>query len=130
MNRNEILKCAICGMTVEVLTAGSDRAPICCGQPMTAMAEQTAEYKFEKHVPYPEALPGVGFRVVVGKEAAHPMTEAHYIEWIEVQDGDNVIRKYLAPGEAPRADFAMPLRPGLVIREFCNLHGLWKYVVE
>lgn len=130
MNRNEILKCAICGLTVEVLTAGSDNAPICCGEPMKAMPEQTAEFKFEKHVPYPEALPGQGFRVVVGKEAEHPMTEVHRVEWIEVQDGDCVIRKYLAPGDPPRADFAIPLRPGLVIREFCNLHGLWKYEVK
>ena len=130
MKRNDILKCAICGLTVDVLTAGSDKAPICCGEPMTVMPEQTAEYKFEKHVPYPEVISDQKFRVLVGKETEHPMTEGHHIEWIQVQDGNCVIRKYLAPGEVPRCDFAMPLRPGLVIREFCNLHGLWKYEVR
>ena len=91
-------------MTVEVLKAGSDMAPICCGQPMTVMPEQTAEYKFEKHVPFPEVLPDMGFRVLVGKETDHPMTEDHHIEWIEVEDENCVVRKYLAPGEQIIAD--------------------------
>lgn len=130
MNRREILRCAICGLTAEVIDAGSGNPPLCCGEEMTVMQEQTAEYKFEKHVPYPETLPGKGIRVVVGKEVEHPMTEAHYIEWIEVQDGDCTIRKYLKPGDVPRADFPIALRPGLVIREYCNLHGLWKFEVK
>ncbi len=130
MNRNDILKCAVCGLTAEVLNPGSGGAPVCCGETMAVMPEQTAEYKFEKHVPYPEAVPDRGIRVLVGKEAAHPMTEAHHIEWIEVQDGNDTVRKYLAPGAAPEMEFAVPLRPGLVIREFCNLHGLWKYEVK
>lgn len=130
MNRKEILKCAVCGLTVEVLNPGGGNAPVCCGQPMTMMPEQTAEYKLEKHVPYPALLPDGGVRVSVGKEMAHPMTEAHHIEWIEVLDGDCVVRKYLNPGDAPQKDFAIQLRPGMVIREFCNLHGLWKYEVK
>lgn len=130
MNRNEILKCSVCGMTVEVLDIGSGKPPICCGEPMKTMSEQTAEFKFEKHVPFPEALPEGRMSVSVGKEAAHPMTEEHHIEWIEVQDGDCIVRKYLKPGGVPKAEFAIPLHKGLVIREFCNLHGLWIYIVR
>lgn len=129
MKKNDIIKCAICKLTAEVLEIGNGNPPICCGEPMNVMPEQTAEFKFEKHVPYPEELPGGRIRVVVGKDAAHPMTEAHHIEWIEVRDGKKVIRHYLDPTDAPEAEFDIPFRKGLIIREFCNLHGLWKYEI-
>ncbi|MCQ2380411.1 MAG: hypothetical protein MJ025_05790 [Victivallaceae bacterium] len=130
MKRNDILKCAICGLTAEVLDIGGGNPPICCDKPMQPMPEQTAEFKFEKHVPYPEELPGGRTRVVVGKDAAHPMLEAHHIEWIEVRDGADVFRRYLASGDAPEAEFPIQFKKGLVIREFCNMHGLWVYEVK
>ena len=93
------------------------------------MEPQTAEFKYEKHVPYPEAK-GDGMKVSVGKEMAHPMTEAHHIAWIEVINGAYVNRKYLKPGEAPEAEFFVPLQKGMIVREYCNIHGLWEFVVE
>ncbi len=96
---------------------------------MKRMQPQTAEYKFEKHVPYPEAMDG-GTRVLVGKETAHPMTEEHYIVWIEIINGPYVNRRYLKPGEKPMAEFHVPLQKGMIVREYCNIHGLWEYVVE
>ena len=71
-----------------------------------------------------------GMRVVVGRDTPHPMTDQHHIEWIEVINGPYVNRRYLKPGEEPRADFHVPLQKGMVIREFCNIHGLWEYTVE
>ena len=127
MERLEIYKCEVCGLVIEV-TTGSPSTPICCGKTMTRMAPQTAEYKFEKHVPYPEAIDG-GTHVSVGKEAAHPMTEEHHIAWIEIINGPYVNRKYLKPGEKPEADFHVPLQKGMVVREYCNIHGLWEYTV-
>ena len=75
MEKHEIYKCDECKQVVEV-TVGGDKPIFCCGKEMQKLIPQTAEYKLEKHVPYPEATPN-GMRVLVGKEMAHPMTEAH-----------------------------------------------------
>ena len=128
MNRLEIYKCDECGLVVEV-TTGCNCSTVCCGKEMKLMSPQTAEFKFEKHVPYPEARDN-GMHVSVGKEMPHPMTEEHHIEWIEVINGPYVNRKYLKPGEKPEADFYVPLQKGMVVREYCNIHGLWEYTVE
>jgi len=128
MNKLEIYKCNECGLVVEVIK-GCDCMPACCGKNMLLMPPQTAEFKFEKHVPYPESIEG-GTKVSVGKEAAHPMTEEHHIEWIEIVNGPYVNRMYLKPGEKPEALFYVPLKKGMVIREYCNIHGLWEYKVE
>ena len=128
MNRLEIYKCDECGLVVEV-TTGCNCSTVCCGKEMKLMSPQTAEFKFEKHVPYPEVRDN-GMHVAVGKEMAHPMTEEHHIEWIEVINGPYVNRKYLKPGEKPEADFYVPLQKGMVVREYCNIHGLWEYTVE
>ena len=128
MKRSEIWKCPDCGLTFEVTAVGNCTVS-CCGREMMRMEAQTADVSREKHVPYPEPV-GSGMRVTVGKEMLHPMTEPHHIEWIEVINGPYVNRRYLRPGEEPRADFYVPLQKGMRIREFCNLHGLWEFAVE
>ena len=54
------------------------------------------------------------------------MEPDHYIEWIEVINGAYVNRYQLKPGEPPQAAFYVPMQPGLVVRAYCNKHGLWK----
>ena len=128
MKRFDVYKCEECGAVVDAANE-CNCAPSCCGKEMKLLAPQTAEFKFEKHVPYPEAIDG-GTRVSVGKEMAHPMTDAHYIVWIEIINGPYVNRKYLKPGEEPKAEFFVKLQKGMIVREYCNIHGLWEYVVE
>ena len=101
----EIYKCEVCGNIVEVLHAGAGEL-VCCGQPMKNMVAGTTDGAAEKHVPVIEKVEG-GYKVKVGS-VAHPMTEAHYIEWIELicNKCGKVQRKYLKPGEAPEAVFA------------------------
>ena len=124
--RSSIFKCAKCHSVIEVLNGDgcTDEAFSCCGTPMTPMQEKTADSATEKHVPVPTALPSGDTKVVVGS-TPHPMTPEHYIEWIEIIDGDHVERRYLKPGEAPEALFQQKVKAGVVIREYCNLHGLW-----
>ncbi len=124
-DRMQVYKCEICGNIVEVLHAGKG-VLVCCNQPMKLMAENTVDASVEKHVPVVEKS-AEGLTVKVGS-VSHPMEEKHYIEWIEVsvdsQDG-MVERKYLAPGQDPKASFAA--KAGAVtVREYCTLHGLWK----
>lgn len=124
MTKNlQVYKCEICGNTVEMVH-GAAGEMVCCGKPMTFIEEKTADWKNEKHVPI-FADSTTGIKVIVGS-TPHPMTEEHYIEWIEVLNGDYVNRKHLKPGDKAEAEFYVPKQSGLVLRSYCNIHGLWK----
>jgi superoxide reductase len=107
---------------VEVIHASSGEL-VCCGQPMTLLTENTTDAATEKHVPVIEKT-GDGFKVTVGS-VAHPMQDDHYIEWIELIDGNKAYRAFLNPGDTPEAFFSIKADK-VSAREFCNLHGLWK----
>jgi superoxide reductase len=118
----QIYKCEVCGNIVEMLHAGAGQL-VCCGQPMKLFQENTVDASKEKHVPVIEKT-ATGIKVTVGS-VLHPMEPAHYIEWIEVIADGKAYRKFLNPGEAPVAEFELKAN-GVVAREYCNLHGLWK----
>ena len=44
---------------------------------------------------------------------------------VEIIDGDTSCRQFLRPGQAPEATFQTQ-KEGIVAREYCNVHGLWK----
>ncbi len=121
---NEIYKCAVCGNIVEVVHAGAGEL-VCCGEPMKLQVPGTTDGAAEKHVPVIEKIEG-GYRVKVGS-VAHPMIDAHYIEWVELicEKCGKVQRKYLKPGDAPEAKFESK-SDKVLAREYCNLHGLWQ----
>ncbi len=119
---NEIYKCKDCGLMVEVVNA-ADCAPECCGKPMQLLKENTTDGAKEKHVPVIEKTTD-GYRVKVGS-VDHPMTEAHYIQWIELVTENGVLRQHLTPQDQPVAEFKTDAKE-VYAREFCNLHGLWK----
>lgn len=120
--RNEIYKCEKCGNMVEVVNEAAGELT-CCGAPMTLLKENTVDAATEKHVPVIEKIEG-GYRVTVG-EVEHPMTEEHYIQWIELITPTEVLRKYLTPSDKPVAEFKT-CEKEVCAREYCNLHGLWK----
>ena len=120
--RNEVYKCGVCGNMVEVVHAAQGEL-VCCGQPMTLQSENSTDAATEKHVPVVEKIDG-GYKVTVGS-VPHPMEDQHFIEWIELMAGDNVMRAYLSPGKAPEAVFTTTA-DAVTAREYCNLHGLWK----
>jgi superoxide reductase len=111
-------------MVIEVLDAGSGVIPQHCNEEMKILVAGSTDGAKEKHVPVLESQ-GSGVFVKVG-EIDHPMEEKHYIEWIEVDNGSYVNRYFLKPGEKPQVSFYVPNQPGLVVREYCNVHGLWK----
>jgi superoxide reductase len=119
----QVFKCPICGNIVEVLHVGSGEL-VCCGEPMILLTENTVDASKEKHVPVISQTAD-GVTVKVGS-VPHPMEEKHYIEWIEVIDGETVLRRFLAPGQAPEAVFCLKTSGVAAAREYCNLHGLWK----
>jgi len=118
----QVFKCGRCGNMVEMVNFGGGSL-VCCGEPMSAVTENTTEAATEKHIPVIEKIDG-GYKVVVGS-VAHPMEDKHYIEWIElIADGAQVYRKNLKSGEAPEAVFKVDAA-SVKARAYCNLHGLW-----
>ncbi len=120
---SEVYKCESCGAIVEVLAGGAG-VLVCCGEDMKNMKENTVDASKEKHIPVAEKS-AVGTKVKVGS-VPHPMEPDHYIEWVEVVNGEWVNFKAMKPGEKPEADFYVPMSPKLVVRAYCNKHGLWR----
>lgn len=118
----QVYKCEVCGNMVEVIH-NSGGTLVCCGQNMTLVTENTQDAAVEKHIPVVEKTEN-GVLVKIGA-VPHPMLDSHYIEWIEVQTENKVYRTYLKPGQKPEAEF-MIAEEITVVREYCNVHGLWK----
>jgi superoxide reductase len=105
----------------------------CCGEKLEPMLPNTVDAAHEKHLPVVTRTEK-GLHVKVGS-TDHPMQEAHHIVWIELVAGNTVIRKYLKPGDNPEADFPMCENcccgcEKLLVREYCNIHGLWQIEIK
>ncbi len=118
--RTTLYKCKSCESVFETLMPCKGGNG--CLEDMTEIGEKKEDQGQEKHVPVVEKTSN-GIKVKVGS-IPHPMEDSHYIHWVEVIDGDIVYRKFLHPGEAPEAEFPVKSE-NFVVREYCNLHGLW-----
>lgn len=122
--QRQVYKCEICGNIVTVLHAGMGTL-VCCGKPMNLQKENKVDASVEKHVPI-ISLNKEGLQVKVGS-VEHPMSEEHYIEWIEISTEKGLSIKFLQPGDKPQAVFPVKTEIGKIsARAYCNLHGLWK----
>lgn len=98
---------------------------MCCGQKMEEIIPNTQEGATEKHLPVWK-IEGNIVKVSVG-EIAHPMIDAHYIEWVSLQTKFGNQRKALNPGDLPEVSFALTEGDEVeAVYAYCNLHGLWK----
>lgn len=116
--------CEHCG---NIVTMVQDKGvPVfCCGQKMTPLVPGTVEAAHEKHIPV-YTVEGNTVHVKVGS-VDHPMLEEHFITWISLQTRQGSQIKYLKPGEAPAADFALTEGDAVeAVYAYCNLHSLWK----
>ena len=121
----QFYRCSICGNIVGLINNGGGQM-VCCGKPMEHLVPNTTDASVEKHVPVAERKEGKLY-VKVGS-AEHPMTEAHYIEWILVTDATGTQRIALSPGDKPEAVFCD--KGHAEVYAYCNLHGLWKTTIE
>lgn len=120
----KVLKCKECGKMVLELK-GSQCPTKCCGEPMAELVPNTTDGALEKHVPVIEQ-DGNKVTVRIGS-VAHPMLEAHYIEFIILETTKSAYLKTLNPGEEPVAEFLLAEDEDVVAAyEYCNLHGYWK----
>ena len=84
--KNDIYICDKCGNMIEMLH-DSGNTVICCGEAMRKVEKGAKENAYEKHNPV-ITIKGNKITVKIG-EVEHPMTEEHYIEYIEVLTDKN-----------------------------------------
>ena len=125
MNRSLVFSmCPKCKALVKVIHGCEcDNCGIkCCNEKMITLKPNSSDGAVEKHKPDYKIE---GDEVVV--TVNHVMEEVHYIEWIAIETEQGIQRKYLKPGDEPKATFSLTEDDTLVaIYEHCNLHGLWK----
>ena len=118
-------KCAQCGNFITFLTEKAAATPMCCGAKMEEIIANTVDAAKEKHVPE-VSITGNLVNVKVGA-VAHPMLDAHYIQFIILETKNGYQKKDLKPGQEPVAEFLVaPGDEPVAVYEYCNLHGLWK----
>ena len=125
VQKKSVYKCMGCGVVVESLWDG-DETLSCCGKEMKELVPNTTDGAKEKHVPVIERQ-GNKVTVKVG-EVAHPMTNEHYILFVELIAGDTVLRHDFKVGDTQaEATFLVEdEQVPLIAREYCNLHGFWR----
>ena len=116
--------CSHCGNLVEMVHS-SGVPMICCGEAMKELVPNTVDAAGEKHKPV-VTVEGSTVTVVVGS-VAHPMTDAHLIQWVVLETEQGVQRKELAANAEPKAVFTVAEGDKVVAAyAYCNLHDLWK----
>jgi superoxide reductase len=123
MKKVSVYKCEKCGNLVESLWNG-EPSLFCCGQEMKELVPNSVDAAKEKHVPV-IVREGKKVTVKVGS-VAHPMTKEHYILFVELVAGAQVLRQDFKEGDTvAEAVFYVDENVPLVAREYCNLHGFW-----
>ncbi len=115
--------CRHCGNIIAY--AKSSGVPVmCCGEEMVKLTPNTVDAAHEKHIPV-VTVEGNRVHVAIGS-AAHPMTEAHLIEWVVLQTKQGNQRKALTAGGKPEVCFCICEGDKVeAAYAYCNLHGLW-----
>lgn len=117
-------RCNICGNLIELINIGGGEL-VCCGEPMEELIPKTEDEGMEKHLPVVEQE-GNQVTVKVGS-IAHPMSEAHYIQWITIAYNNKVQHAKLKYTDEPQATFIIDEDVSEIeVYEYCNIHGLWK----
>lgn len=110
--------------SIVMLISGGGQELSCGGKPMNFLTANTTDAAQEKHVPQ-VTVDGKKVSVKVGS-VAHPMTEAHLIQWIYLQTKKGGQYVHLSATDKPEAEFIVADGDEpLAVYEFCNLHGLW-----
>ena len=124
MSKTKFYYCSVCGNIIEkVHDSGNDLE--CCGRTMMELEAGTSDGKVEYHVPIC-SVDGNLVKVKIGAEP-HPMTNDHFIQWVEITTDKGVARKYLEPSDTPEVHFTLCDGEKVCsIYAYCNKHKLFK----
>lgn len=126
-NKIIFYRCNHCGNIFLVIKDGKVN-PICCNEKMEKLVPGSVDASIEKHVPVIN-ISGNIVAVNIG-EIAHPMVEEHKIDWIYIQTKRGGTLKRLEVGEEPKRTFAMIEDELIAVYSYCNIHGLWEYIIK
>ena len=115
----KLFVCEKCGSMVLKLNA-KGCSPSCCGSPMKEIEPGTTDAAREKHVPA-VTVDGDTVTVQVGS-VAHPMMDAHYIQFVILETKSGFQFAELQPGQEPKAVFKAG--DPVAAYEYCILHDL------
>ena len=121
----KFFRCRHCG-NVAIKLVDSNVPMVCCGEKMEELEAGSVDASLEKHVPVVERLDEHRIRVKVGS-APHPMLPEHHISFVCLETEDGVFTA--EPKDVPEVVFHTCAKVKAAY-EYCNLHGLWKTVVE
>lgn len=122
--KKSVYSCSKCGNIVESLWNGANDIK-CCDAIMDKLVENSVDAAVEKHVP---VIVREGSKVIVKVgDIAHPMESDHYILFVELICGSQVLRHDFVEGDSvAEAKFCVAdTTADLQARAFCNLHGFW-----
>ena len=128
MGEKKFYICKHCGNMIGMIKSSGVNV-VCCGDPRTELKPNTVEASQEKHLPVAEWLATGQVAVKVG-EAAHPMAPEHWIRWIWAVADGQVQRVELEPEQSPEAVFNVKGAGEVALYAYCNLHGLWKTLLQ
>lgn len=109
-------KCLKCNEVIYVVNGNSNIT--CCNTEMKELIPNSIDAAFEKHVPNIEVVNNK-IKVTVN----HVMDIDHYIEWIALENDNEIIIKKLKPGIDAIVEFNYV--DNHKIYSYCNKHGLW-----
>ncbi|MDR1905784.1 MAG: hypothetical protein LBQ27_02565 [Clostridiales bacterium] len=121
--RFDIYKCVNCESVIEI-EEPHDCTLKCGNAPMTLMTTKNHTGDAEVHIPIITATEN-GYLVKVSA-LPHPMTNAHYIEFIELNADGRRYKTYLSPSDEPQYEFPISIARAVSARIYCNLHGVWE----
>ena len=124
MKNIKTYKCSICGNIVSLNHESAGKLS-CCGKSMDLLEINYNEGgSGEKHVPVIEKIAENKYKITVGS-VLHPMTEEHYIEYVDIFTDDNEkMSVFLNKNEKPEVIIETNKKIVLVCA-YCNLHDLW-----
>lgn len=124
MRNNKTYKCSICGNIITLNHESSGKL-VCCNKNMDLLkANYDESGSGEKHVPVLQKIDNETYKIIVGA-IPHPMTEEHYIEYIEVSTNKNErLTFFLNKNEKAEVIFKTSSEI-LSVFAYCNLHGMW-----
>ena len=127
MKNTKFYICPHCRNIAEMVY-DTDIPLFCCGEQMAQLIPGTVEASKEKHVPEVRVTKNA-VEVNVGS-VDHPMETVHWIEWVQLVTDKGSSRRFLQPGDAPHVRFPLEDEKPLEVYAYCNLHGLWKTVLN
>lgn len=121
----EIYKCNVCGNLVQVLLNGVGEL-VCCGEKMELISPHNQENDngmSEKHSP---TITTIDENTKEIKVENHPMTDEHYIMFVEYwsQDKNKMQMQFFKPEEKATMKTNIKCNNPTAI-SYCNIHGMY-----